>query len=89
MGMFQMLLVAWGVVLAMLVCTLIYRSMLENREDDQLFLDAAGDSMAREQRSIVSRIEKLRWPITALMVVCGLLSVALAGLWFWRGFQRF
>ena len=51
MGSLQMLLLAWGVVTAILVCMWIYRSALENREEDQIFLDAAGDSMAREQRA--------------------------------------
>ena len=45
------LLIAWGVVTAILICVLIYRSMLENREEDQLFLDAAAQSMANEQKS--------------------------------------
>ena len=57
MGMMQMLLVSWGVITALLIVVMIYRSMLDNREEDQLFLDAAGDSMAQEQRAIVSRIE--------------------------------
>ena len=59
MGTLQMVLLAWGVVTAILVCMWIYRSALENREEDQIFLDAAGDSMAQEQRLIVARIEKL------------------------------
>jgi hypothetical protein len=89
MGTLQMLLMAWGVVTAILVCVWIYRSALENREEDQIFLDAAGDSMAREQREIVARIEKLSRPITALMVVSGLLFVTMAGMWVWRSIQSF
>jgi hypothetical protein len=83
------LFVFWGVVTAVLVCVLIYRSALETREDDQIFLDAAGESMASEQRAIVARIEKLSRPITALIVVSGSLLVAIAGLWLWQGFQNF
>jgi hypothetical protein len=89
MGTLQMLLMAWGVVTAILVCVWIYRSALENREEDQIFLDAAGDSMAREQREIVARIEKLSRPIMALMVVSGLLFVTMAGMWVWRSIQSF
>lgn len=76
-------------VTAILVCMWIYRSALENREEDQIFLDAAGDSMAREQRAIVARIEKLSVPITVLMVLSGALLVALAGLWIYKSIQSF
>ncbi len=89
MGTLQMVLLAWGVVTAILVCMWIYRSALENREEDQIFLDAAGDSMALEQRAIVARIEKLSTPIMALMVVSAVLFVTMAGMWVWRSIQSF
>jgi hypothetical protein len=83
------LLIAWGVVTAVLVVALIYRSTLETREEDQIFLDAAGESMASEQRALVARIEKLSKPITALVVLSGLLLVATAGIWLWQAFKNF
>jgi len=83
------LLVAWGVITALLICVLIYRSMLENREEDQIFLDAAAQSMANEQKLIVARIERLGRPITALIVLSSVLLVTAAGLWLWQGFQNF
>ena len=86
---FYPLLVAWGVVTGILIFVLIYRSMLENREEDQIFLDAAAQSMANEQRALVSRIEALSKPITALIVVSGVLLVTVAGLWLWQGFRSF
>jgi hypothetical protein len=89
MGTLQMVLLAWGVVTAILVCVWIYRSALENREEDQIFLDAAGDSMAREQRAIVARIEKLSRPILALIVLSGALFVTMAGVWIWQSIQSF
>ena len=89
MGMIQMLLIAWGVITAVLICVFIYRSTLETREDDQIFLDAAGESMAREQRAIVARIEKLSRPLLALTVLSGALLVVIAGMWLWQGFQSF
>jgi hypothetical protein len=89
MGTLQMVLIAWGVVTSILVCVWIYRSALENREEDQIFLDAAGDSMAREQRLIVARIEKLSRPIMALMVLSGVLLVTMAGMWIWQSVQSF
>ncbi len=89
MGTLQMVLLAWGVVTSILVCVWIYRSALENREEDQIFLDAAGDSMAREQRAIVARIEKLSRPILALIVLSGVLFVTMAGVWIWQSIHSF
>jgi hypothetical protein len=89
MGTLQLLLLAWGVVTAILVCMWIYRSALENREEDQIFLDAAGDSMARDQAALVARIEKLGRPIMALMIVSGALLVSVAGLWAYQSLQSF
>ena len=83
------LLIAWGAVTAVLVVALIYRSTLETREEDQIFLDAAGEAMASEQRALVARIEKLSKPITALVVLSGSLLVVTAGLWLWQAFKNF
>jgi hypothetical protein len=83
------LLVAWGVVTVALICLLIYRSAIETKEKDQIFLGAAGQSMANEQLAVVARIERLSRPITALIVVSGSLLAVIAGLWLWLGLQNF
>jgi hypothetical protein len=83
------LLVAWGVVTAVLIVALIYRSTLETREEDQIFLDSAGESMASEQRALVARIQRLSRPITALVVVSGSLLAVTAGIWLWQVFKNF
>jgi len=83
------ILIAWGVVTAALVCLLIYRGTLETHEDDQIFLDAAEDSMASEQRALVGRIEKLSGPITLLTVASSALLLVVAGIWLWQGYKNF
>jgi hypothetical protein len=87
--MLYALLVAWGVVTAVLICVLIYRSTLETREGDQIFLDAAGESMATEQRALVARIDKLGRPIMILIILSSALLVAVAGIWIWQGYKNF
>jgi hypothetical protein len=84
-----LLLIVWGAVTAVLVCVLIYRSTLETREEDQIFLGGGEEHMANEQRIIVARIEKLSRPITALVVLSGSLLVVTAGLWLWQVFKNF
>lgn len=83
------LVVAWSVVTVLLICMWIYRSTLENREEDQIFLDAAQESMAREQRAIVARIEKLAVPIKSLICISGALLLVIAGMWLWQGYKNF
>jgi uncharacterized protein (DUF2062 family) len=83
------LLIVWGVVTAVLICVMIYKSTLETREEDQLFLDAAENHIAAEQQLILQRIEKLQRPVMALMVVSGVLLAAIASIWVYQGFQNF
>lgn len=89
MGTIELLLIAWGVVTALLIIAMIYRSALETREGDQIFLDSAGESMAREQRQIVSKIEKLAMPVTGLAILSGALLVAVIGVWLHQAYRNF
>ena len=89
MGTIEMLLIAWGVVTAVLICVMIYRSALQTHEEDQIFLDAAGESMAQEQRAIVSKIEKLGMPITGLAILSGVILLAIVGMWLYQGYKNF
>ena len=82
-------LVLWGAVTAVLVGLLAYRGTLEIREDDQIFLDRAGDSMANEQREIVARIDKLSKPIKLFMIMSIVLLLVALGVFLWEGFKNF
>ena len=83
------ILVLWGAVTAVLVGLLAYRGTLEIREDDQIFLGRAGDSMANEQREIVARIDKLSKPIKLLMILSIVLLLTALGVFLYEGFQKF
>jgi len=83
------LLIAWGIVTAVFVVLLIWRSLLESHEDDQIFLDSAQDHMAREQRELVSKINTLSRPIMTSGIAAGGLLLVIAGLWLYQGLKHF
>jgi hypothetical protein len=84
-----MLAVAWAAITTALICLLIYRGTLASHEDDQIFLDAAEESIAQEQRVLISRIDRVSRPINGLIVLSGALLVVIAGLWIWEGLKSF
>jgi hypothetical protein len=85
----DMLMISWGVITALLVVIVIYRGTLSSKEDDQIFIDAAEQHHYQEQQAIIARISRLTKPIIALAVVSGVLLLASAGVWIYRGLKSF
>ena len=83
------LLIACAALIAVWIILLIYRSTLETREDDQIVLDKAEESMAREQRELVARIEKINPIIRTTMILWILLAVASASVLLYGGLKNF
>ena len=81
------LLIAWGVVTAVFLFLLLRRSLLASHEDDQIFLDAAQEHMAREQREIVAKINALSRPIMGTGILAGALLLVIAGMWLKEGLK--
>ena len=52
------LLAFWGVITGILIFLLIYRSALSTHEGDQIFLDSAGESMARSNEILLPKIRE-------------------------------
>jgi hypothetical protein len=53
------LLIVWGVLTAILVVLLIYRSTLSMHEDDQLFLSNPDSPMHTEQTELLAKMNKI------------------------------
>jgi hypothetical protein len=79
------LMASWGVVTAILVLMLIYRSMLSTHDEEQIFLDPAEKAMATRQQAIAQKIQLLGRPIAAMFVLSGALFLTAAGVWLWHG----
>jgi Tfp pilus assembly protein PilN len=88
MSLLTGLLVIWGVVTAVLIVLLIYRSTISMHEDDQLFLDDSGSHMQAEQQAILTRLNRLRMPLRITGAASGALLLVIFGLWIWRGLNQ-
>jgi hypothetical protein len=81
--------VVWGVVTAIFLVLVAWRSVLSSHEDDQIFIDAAQEHMAREQRELVARIESLSKPLMASGITSGVLLLLIAGIFVYHGLKNF
>ena len=88
MPLMSILLIVWGVLTAILIILLIYRSTLTMREDDQLFLDQSESHMEKEQQEIIARVHKVNLPVRILGGASGLLILIIAGMWVYEGLTR-
>jgi hypothetical protein len=83
------LLIIWGVVTALFLALVAWRSVLSSHEDDQIFLDAAQEHMAREQRELVQKINMLSRPVLASGITSGVLLLLIAGIFVYNGLKNF
>lgn len=83
------LLIVWGIVTAVFIVLLIRRGVLSSHEDDQIFLDAAEEHMAREQRELVAKINTLSRPLLITGVLSGVLLLIAGSLWIYEGLRHF
>ena len=92
-GVFQgptlYLTVVWGVVTAIFLVLVAWRSVLSSHEDDQIFIDAAQEHMAKEQRELVAKIESLSKPLMASGITSGVLLLLIAGIFVYHGLKNF
>ena len=82
------LLVAWGVLTAILIILLIYRSTLTMHEDDQLFLDDSESHMQKEQMELMQKVNKINPLVRWLGAASGLLILVIAGLAIYNGLNQ-
>jgi hypothetical protein len=83
------LLIVWGVVTAVFLLLIAWRSVLSSHEDDQIFIDAAEEHMAREQRELIQKIESLSRPVMMSGITSGVLLLVIAGMFVYHGLKNF
>jgi Tfp pilus assembly protein PilN len=73
--------VLWGVITAVLIVLLIYRSTLTMQEDDQLYLSESESHMQKQQTEILTRVNKINPVVRLLGAGSALLFLVVAGMW--------
>lgn len=80
------LLIAWGVVTAVLVVLVIYGNALSTREDEELYINKNEENiMAAGQQQIVGKMNRLARVILYLAVASGVLLVVTGAIWAYIG----
>src|ERR1700674_405773 len=88
MSMLMWPLAVWGVLTAVLIILLIYRSTLTMQEDDQLFLGESESHMEKEQIEIMAKVNKITPVVKWLGAASGLLILVIAGVAVYQGLQQ-
>jgi hypothetical protein len=81
------LLILWAAVTTVLVLLLVYRSVIGMKEEDQLFLDPSQASLEADQKAIMNKLARVAPYTKALSILSGVLLLAIAGLWIYKGIQ--
>ena len=83
--MFWWIVGAWGVLTAILIVLMIYKSTLTMHEDDSIFLNESESHMEKEQIEILSKMNKITPMIKVLGAVSGVMVLVIVGLFLYQG----
>lgn len=83
------LLIVWGVITAIFLVLIAWRSVLASHEDDQIFIDTAEEHMAKEQRELINKINKFSRPIITSGIASGVLLLLIVGIFVYQGLKNF
>jgi len=86
-GAFSGLLAVEVVLTAAAVLMVLYRTMLDMKEEDHIILDSAESHLAREQDAIRRKTTILSKYIKVVSVAWGVLAVVIFGLWVVEGLK--
>jgi hypothetical protein len=80
-----LLLVAWGILTAILVVLMIYKSTLTMHEDDSIFLNETESQMQKDQTEVLAKMRKITPIVRVLGALSGVMILVIAGLFIYQG----
>jgi hypothetical protein len=82
------LFIVWFAVTLLWIVLVVYRGVMENREEDQLYITGGHDQEAADQGVLIRKVTKLGKPIWMLGTASCVLLVVMIGVWLWIGMQQ-
>ena len=79
------LLVAWGILTAILIILLIYKSTLTMHEDDSIFFNETESQMQKDQTEVLTKMRKITPIVKVLGALSGAMILVIAGLFIYQG----
>jgi len=82
------LLIVWSLATLLWIVLLVYRGVMENKEEDQLYITSGHDREAADQSTLIRKVTKLGKPIWLLGITSSVLLLVMLGMWLWAGLQQ-
>lgn len=82
------LLIAWGVLTAILIVLLIYKSTLTIHENDSIFLGDTESQMEKDQIEVLKKMNRITPIVKVLGALSGVMILVIAGLFIYEGLTR-
>jgi hypothetical protein len=78
----------WALVTIVYIALFLYRAIVGAQEEDSLFISAGEEHMAKEQREIMQRINKVEPATRAFGIATAVMTVVVAGAWGYSVFRE-
>lgn len=89
MSAMPVLWIVWAGIAAIMLILLGYRGTLTRYEEDQIFLDDAGNHQQREQDALLLKVQKIQpWVTISIAATC-LMSACIIGYYVWDAVRSF
>lgn len=83
MSIVPVLWIVWAVAAAILLVLLAYRGTITRYEEDQIFLDDAGQHQQKEQTEIVAKCQRIQPFVRIATGATCVLSACILGVYVW------
>jgi hypothetical protein len=78
----------WALVTIIYAALFLYRAIVGAKEEDSLFISAGEAHMAKEQRQIMDRVNKIEPATRAFGIAAAVMTVVVLGAWGYSVFRE-